>query len=940
MDAGRFNPSVLQNMTTLAQGAAASAKTVQQGQQQIKKAMDNKAQQTKGAQTSEEAQKQKELEKQKKKQEAEEAKLGKERFAQTKEEEIKDKNMRQADLLREQAKLRERELAMLKGGSGETRTKERPLDKKPPTGGTKLPEEKKAIGYKQVPTTYQATAEEALKAAKTGGAASGAGVSDAELAGKGKKPEGSGKTSKNVLTSSTTPTGGQKISKGPKKGSTNSDIVTNREVATRAETESLLNRLGTELVDVQGETETSKELKDTEGDEARILQELKRQKELQEGTVTDKKDRDHKDQSFSGEEKGLTVEQVKHVRKMKRATRAQEIADAEKGVKDFQTKTGISTPALSQAKEMSMAITEDPKSTEKHISTKKVDSKKPITAIASAAPIVDVMPPNLPPVAVIPGADGKEELIETKLPEKKKEVPLQEETPVAEKTAASATQETIQAKSKTKEAMLCYDKAATLDPENRTILSTRGYALERIGKKEEAEKCFAEVDRIDNQRIKQAQEEQLRKAEAKLIQNPEDTEALCSKIHYMGQLGKKEEALALCDKILESNPKDSDILYEKVQILYDMGREEESHKLYKEFKELNKEQFLISQQTIISEADKALEKNPNDTEALTNKAGALRRMDKSEEALACYDKAIEIEPDNPRLWDDKASYLRALGKDSDAIACLNAALEFNPNDMYLWMQKGDALSKTGNYIEASECYVLARNIKINESQNWNTKGLQLLKEGNYDEALKCFDKAIGLDPNNSDAYYQKASLLHNKGKFADAVPFYDYALGLNPKNVDAWFGKGIALSGDKNKANEALAAFDNVLYYNPYHAGAWNEKGVLLQNLGRYADAEHCFKNAKLCKEGKFNPQTMYNPGYGYNNATQPMMSSSYAMNQMAINNFLMRESFISSMGLMSASMGAFGSPFMCFGGMGMGLDMGIGMGLMFLMGMGMFSYF
>ncbi len=60
--------------------------------------------------------------------------------------------------------------------------------------------------------------------------------------------------------------------------------------------------------------------------------------------------------------------------------------------------------------------------------------------------------------------------------------------------------------------------------------------------------------------------------------------------------------------------------------------------------------------------DKAIEINPQDSDAWYNKGVALDKLDKSDEAIKAYDKAIEINPQNSDAWYNKGIALDDLNK--------------------------------------------------------------------------------------------------------------------------------------------------------------------------------------------------------------------------------------------------------------------------------------
>ena len=76
-----------------------------------------------------------------------------------------------------------------------------------------------------------------------------------------------------------------------------------------------------------------------------------------------------------------------------------------------------------------------------------------------------------------------------------------------------------------------------------------------------------------------------------------------------------------------------------------------------------------------------------------NKGLALDNLDKSDEAIKAYDKAIEINPQYSDAWNNKGIALDNLNKSDEAIKAYDKAIEINPHNSIAWYNKGNALYK-------------------------------------------------------------------------------------------------------------------------------------------------------------------------------------------------------------------------------------------------------
>ncbi len=100
-------------------------------------------------------------------------------------------------------------------------------------------------------------------------------------------------------------------------------------------------------------------------------------------------------------------------------------------------------------------------------------------------------------------------------------------------------------------------------------------------------------------------------------------------------------------------------------------------------------------------------------------------LNKSDEALKAYDKAIEINPQNTDAWNNKGDALSKQNKYDEALKAFDKAIEIDSQNTDAWNNKGDALSKQNKYDEAKKAFDKAIEI---DSQN-----SKLGAEDNYGE---------------------------------------------------------------------------------------------------------------------------------------------------------------------------------------------------------------
>ncbi len=913
---GKFDSaSIMKNMQTLGAGAAGSAKTTQEGQQQIKRAGENLSQKLKGAEKSDEASKQEEAKKKKEKEKSEgTGSLGSEAFVPKDEKEKKDANMKQLDLLREQAKE-----FKLKGNF---------------QGGTavKTPDKEKVKGEKtqQKPGqfftgTFQATAKESKEAAQRSGAFQSAGGTDSEMEKKQTqleqmpkftRPSVRGKAQQiassheNKFSGKMVKTHHQpKLSEFQKVASTDKEQVEER------------LHVAADSAGIMENTVTAKEAKSKGSDEARTSLELKEEQRLRHETVSEKQKGDSQGDNLSGERQ-LDAGKLEKIDKIKKSTPRQDAAEAAADLKEFQQKTGLSTKALKNSKAIAQTLVDETDQTKKAKSTamKPVKGTKALHGNAKATPMKDISDTkHLKPLAQIETGKGTTELVETSIPDKNAEPDLED---------------------------LKAEPMKTLEPKAEL-------------------KELKDVDKTGAEDISPKTSRRLQEDAATIaFYNNRGTDSM--------KAGQYDAALASFDMALAVDPNDSFAKEQKAKIMSFKGdaARTESAKTAAFYNNRGTDFISAGRGDLALESfNEALKVDPNDTYALDKKASILSAQRKFDESVACYDRILDINPRNTDALIGKALNITADGAGyREGMECLDRAISINPSLVEAWQAKGGLLEQMGKYADADACFQKAESLRnvngpagINSQTagqiaTLNERGMMLLRQGNFHDAKACIDEALRLDPNNVDAKYNSVMYdgvaAHRAQRPQDAMALYDQAIALNPGKAEGWYSKGLALE-QQNRTSEALDCYNKALERNPQYASAWKGKGTILKALGNNVEADQCFRNASMYG-GQSNNMTSVGAPY-----CGALYNAAPTINPIALNNyynmlnaFSMASIMMSGIpfgglmfgGLGMMGMGGYGMGLgglgmglgMGLGGLGMGLGIGLGMGL----GMGMYPMF
>lgn len=213
--------------------------------------------------------------------------------------------------------------------------------------------------------------------------------------------------------------------------------------------------------------------------------------------------------------------------------------------------------------------------------------------------------------------------------------------------------------------------------------------------------------------------------------------------------------------------------------------------------------------------EKALELNPQLTEAHNNLAIALQRVGNIAGALEHYQKAIALrrDYDSPHL--NLAYLLTRFGQPAGAISELHEALRANPFSAEAYCALGDA---------------------------W-------VALGQPERALADYEAALRYDPEFRSAHINLGNALLHLRRPAEADTHYEIVLKQDPTDWETQVNHAAALV-QLGRLEEAVAVYDRVLQARPDIPEAHNNYGCLLLDLGHPAEAAARFQQALALRPG------------------------------------------------------------------------------------------
>jgi tetratricopeptide (TPR) repeat protein len=265
--------------------------------------------------------------------------------------------------------------------------------------------------------------------------------------------------------------------------------------------------------------------------------------------------------------------------------------------------------------------------------------------------------------------------------------------------------------------------------------------------------------------------------------------------------------------------------------------------------------------------DAILEFEPDDVDALFNKAKALVQIDNSDEGMSYMKKALEIEPDNVDVMAYLSAELVKSGRLEEAKIHYEKILEINPDNVDALGFKGDELARSGNSkdglayfkkileieqykVDTSKIPYFDKVLEI-EPDNvdaLNAKGSSMVMLGrsnvgntiifidNLDESITYFDRVLEIEPDNVDALFNKGRALVQLDKSDEGMPYVEKILEIEPDNVDVLTYKADELLRD-GKYEEGAPYLERVLESEPDNVDALFLKGLVLTEQGSFHEA-------------------------------------------------------------------------------------------------------
>lgn len=322
-----------------------------------------------------------------------------------------------------------------------------------------------------------------------------------------------------------------------------------------------------------------------------------------------------------------------------------------------------------------------------------------------------------------------------------------------------------------KEALLDYDKAVELDPNNVYAWANRSIARVQVGDLAGARSDLAKAEAIDpsfvqngigrgmladiERRPRDAVEAYTRALE----QEPDNRYAIEHRAAAYASLGDTQRALADLTSIVEKRPDDPAAYVDRGNFL------------------LNQREY----DKAIADFDKAHSLDPSDEEPLANRG--MARVWKRDFAAAAsdLDAAAKINPKNAAVFRARGMMAQRKGEWQDAIAAYTSALQVEPNSSFALGHRAESARATGDYEAALRDAAAAIKQQPGWIELYLLRANVLRSQGKEAEAIAEARAVTAANPDNSYAHVVAANIYSAFHKDAEAMHAYDRAIALGPE---------------------------------------------------------------------------------------------------------------------------------------------------------------
>lgn len=206
-------------------------------------------------------------------------------------------------------------------------------------------------------------------------------------------------------------------------------------------------------------------------------------------------------------------------------------------------------------------------------------------------------------------------------------------------------------------------------------------------------------------------------------------------------------------------------------------------------------------------------RDPRNADAMHLLGLIAHQQGDTESALKLIQSAIAIRP-VADFYVNAGVVLRKLGRTEEAIAAYHSAVRFGPRVPEAHNGLGLALNDAGKSDEALRSIEQALRLRPNWAEGLNALGNVYMAQEKWEQAENALTRALQLVPNYAEALANLGNALEKQGKLSGAVATGQRAVAINPRLFQAFNNLGNALR-QQGQLGAAIDAYRRALAIDP-----------------------------------------------------------------------------------------------------------------------------
>ncbi|MDF0605085.1 tetratricopeptide repeat-containing glycosyltransferase family protein [Neisseriaceae bacterium TC5R-5] len=178
-------------------------------------------------------------------------------------------------------------------------------------------------------------------------------------------------------------------------------------------------------------------------------------------------------------------------------------------------------------------------------------------------------------------------------------------------------------------------------------------------------------------------------------------------------------------------------------------------------------------QQAIHAFDQCIAANPQDWQALSNRANACLKLGNNVQALDDYLAAATLNPQSISIKCNLAVLLKELGELALAESMLREVLQAEPKHVDAWSNLGVVCQHQLQYQEAIRCHLQALELAGPSAARYNNLGNACTSALLLDDAIAILQGGLELEPEHANLRFSLSIALLLAGRYRDAWPYYE-----------------------------------------------------------------------------------------------------------------------------------------------------------------------